>query len=121
MAADTLHIVLLILATRPNQLTPRLDDDVFFLLGAFLRRFGTVHHRLLQMHVHALRIEPLFAGKLEQRFDDVTAYLGRAGRSGHAETITATGDLDVESLFDLAQVFVELTAEVGEAVVIGGL
>ena len=35
--------------------------------------------------------------------------------------IAATRDLNVESAFDLAQVFIKLTAEVCQAVVIGGL
>jgi hypothetical protein len=41
--------------------------------------------------------------------------------SGNPEAITATRDFNVEAAFDLPQVFIKLTAEIGKAVVIGGL
>jgi len=41
--------------------------------------------------------------------------------SGNAKAITATGYLDIKSAFYVPQVFIELTAQVGQAFIIGGL
>jgi hypothetical protein len=58
---------------------------------------------------------------LEQLCKNGTANLGRAGSACNSETIAATGYFDVEAAFDLPQVFIKLTAKIGQAVVIGGL
>ncbi len=71
--------------------------------------------------MHAFRIEPLLIGHLEQLCQDVAADLSRARMPRNPEAITATGDFDIEAAFDLPQVFIKLTAQIGKAVVIGGL
>ena len=40
---------------------------------------------------------------------------------GNPETVTATGNFDIEAVFDLPQMFIKLTAKIGKAVVIGRL
>jgi len=71
--------------------------------------------------VHTFRIEAFLIGHLEQLRQDVTTHFGRTGLAGNPETITATGDFNVEATFDLPQMFIKLTAEIGKAVVIGWL
>jgi len=71
--------------------------------------------------VHALGIQSLAAGQIEQRQQDVAADFGRAGSAGYPKAIPAAGNFDIESTFDLPKVFVELTAQVCETMVIGGL
>ena len=73
------------------------------------------------MNVHALRIEAFLRRKFEQCFDDVAASLGCTRRTRDAKPIATTGDLDIQSSLDLSQVFVKLTAKIGQAVIIGGL
>lgn len=58
--------------------------------------------------------------KFEKGFEYVPAGLGRPGPSGNPEAIAAAGDLDTETPFDLFQVLIELTAKVGEAVIVSG-
>jgi len=58
---------------------------------------------------------------LEQPGENVTADFGRTGTTGDAETIAAARDFNVEAAFDLPQVFIKLTAEIGKAVIVGGL
>ena len=70
--------------------------------------------------MHALGIEALVVGHLEERANDVAADPGGAGLAGNAKPVSTTGDFDIEPAFDLAQVLVELTAEVGEPLVVGG-
>ena len=71
--------------------------------------------------MHAFRIETFLVGHFEQLRQHVATDLSRAGMPGNPETITATGYFDIEAAFDLPQVFIKLTAEIGKAVVIGGL
>lgn len=71
--------------------------------------------------MHALGIQSLAASQIEQRQQHVAADFGRAGSAGDPKAIPAAGDFDIESTFDLPQVFVELTAQVCETMVIGGL
>ncbi len=71
--------------------------------------------------MYSLRIQTLVVGHLEQGQQDITAYFGSAGFSGHPKTVATTGDLDIEATLDLSQVFIKLAAKIGEAAVIGGL
>ena len=71
--------------------------------------------------MHTFRIEPFLVGHREQLRQDVAAHFRRTGLPGNPETVTATRDFNVEAAFDLPQVFVKLTAEIGKAVVIGWL
>ena len=71
--------------------------------------------------MHALRIEPLVIGHSKQRLQHVAADLGCAGLPGNAKAVAAACDLDVEATFDLPQVLVKLAAEIGQALVVGGL
>ncbi len=71
--------------------------------------------------MYPFRIEPLVVRHLEQRKHDVTADFGVTGRTGYPESISATGNFNIEAAFDLPQVFIELAAEIGKTAVIGGL
>ena len=57
----------------------------------------------------------------EQCFEYFTADFGGAWLAGHTKMIAATGNFHVQAGFDLSKVFIELAAEVGQALVIGGL
>ena len=80
------------------------------------RREAVEDSRDLQAHG-----EPLVVRHLEQRQQDVAADFGSAGRSGYPESISTTGNFNIEAAFDLPQVFIELSAEISKADVIGGL
>jgi hypothetical protein len=71
--------------------------------------------------MHAFRIESLAICHLEQRLQNVAAYLRRARLPSDTKTIATTGNLDIEAAFDLPQVFIKLAAKVGQALVIGRL
>ena len=71
--------------------------------------------------MHALGIEALVVGHLEQCVKNVTADLGRTRLSGDAEMIAAACDFYVEAAFDLPQVLIELTAKIGQTSIVGGL
>ena len=71
--------------------------------------------------MHALRVETFMVRHLEQLREDIAPYLGRTGTPGDPKAIAATCYFNVETAFDLPQVFIKLTAKIGKAVVIGGL
>jgi len=71
--------------------------------------------------MHALGVETLVIRHFEQRQQDIAADFGSAGRTRNPESITATGNFNIEAAFDLPQVFIELAAEISKATVIGGL
>jgi hypothetical protein len=68
----------------------------------------------------ALCIERLFACQFEKGLQYVATNLGGAGPPGYPKVIAVTGDLDIEAALDLAQVFIELTAQICKAVIVGG-
>ena len=71
--------------------------------------------------MHALGIQSLLIRHCKQRQQDVTTNLRGAGSSCHTKAVAATGDFNIEAAFNLPQVFIKLTAEIGQAIVIGGL
>jgi len=71
--------------------------------------------------VYSLRIQSFAAGHLEQRQQHVTANFGGAWRTCYPEAISTTGNFDIESAFDLPQVFIKLAAKICKATIIGGL
>jgi len=71
--------------------------------------------------VHAFRVESFLVCHFEQLRQNVATHFRSTGLPGNPEAVTAACDFDVEAAFDLPQVFIKLTAEIGEAVVIGGL
>jgi hypothetical protein len=70
--------------------------------------------------VYTLRVQAFVRRKPEQGFQEFAAGFRRTGPASDAKTIAAARDFDAEPAFDLPKVFVELTAQVGEAVVVGG-
>ena len=50
----------------------------------------------------------------------VTSFAGRLGIARDTKMITPIVNLDIESTFYLAQVLIELAAQVGQPLVIGG-
>ena len=71
--------------------------------------------------MHALRIEHFFISHVEERVQNITAYFRGSRMPGNTEPISTAGNFNVEAAFNLAQVFVELTAEIGESTVVCGL
>ena len=122
MFANVANVCGLVCATRTNKLATCLNRYLFLrLIKIDSVVICFVHKRLLQQHMYAFRIEAFLAGHLEQPAQYVSADLGSARQPCNPETITATGDLDVEAAFDLPQVFIKLAAEVCKAAVIGWL
>jgi hypothetical protein len=70
--------------------------------------------------MHPLTVQVLLASELKERTNNVGAQSGGARLSGDSETVSAAGDFDVQAAFDLSQVLVELSAQVGQTAVIGG-
>jgi hypothetical protein len=70
--------------------------------------------------MHSLAVEPLRIRKLKQATYDIRAQLGGARLTGDSESVSTTGDFDVQAAFDLSQVLVELSAQIGQAVIVGG-
>ena len=71
--------------------------------------------------MHSFGVEPLLVSHCKQPRQHVAADLCRARQPGNPETISATGDFDIEAAFDLPQVFIKLAAEICKAAVIGWL
>ena len=71
--------------------------------------------------MHTLGIKPTFVGHGEQGAQDFAANLGRIFRTGDTKMIATTGDLHMETTFNLSQMFVKLAAQVGQAFVVDGL
>jgi hypothetical protein len=71
--------------------------------------------------VHSLRIKAFAIRHLEQRQQDIATHCGGTRLAGDAKTITATGDFNIQTTLDLAKMFIELTAQVGKAAIVGGL
>ena len=71
--------------------------------------------------MHTLRIKSLLPGHLEQRQQYIATSLSRAWPACHAKRIAATGNFYTQSSLNLSQVFIKLTAQVGKAVIVGGL
>ena len=83
--------------------------------------FPVIHNGLPQTNMHALRIQPFLISHAEERVQDIATDFRGVGMTGNTETISTAGNFNVEATFNLAQVLVELTAEVGESTVICGL
>lgn len=73
------------------------------------------------MNMNALRVEALVTGQFEQGFEHITADFRSAWPPGHTKVIAATGNFNVEAVLNLAKVLVELAAEIGQTLIVGGL
>ena len=71
--------------------------------------------------MHSFTIKAFVVRHLEQRQQDIAAHRGGTRRAGNAKTITATGDFNIQTTLDLAKMFIKLTAQIGKAVIVGGL
>ena len=71
--------------------------------------------------MHALGIEAFTVCHFEQGFEYVTSDLCSARRACHTKPVATTGYFDIEAALYLAQVFIELTAKVCKAAIVGGL
>jgi hypothetical protein len=60
--------------------------------------------------MHSLWIEPTFISHCEKCTQHITAYLSCVLGTSDTETIAATGDLNLETVFDLPQMLVKLAA-----------
>jgi hypothetical protein len=70
--------------------------------------------------MNALGIESLIFCHLKQRMNDVAANLRGTRIAGNPEVVSAASDFNVEAAFDLSQMLIELSAEIGQTVVVGG-
>ena len=70
--------------------------------------------------MHMLRVQPLSAGQIKQRFKDIFTTLARSGVTGNTKLVSTSSNINTEASFDLSQVFIKLATQVGQAVVIGG-
>ena len=71
--------------------------------------------------MYSLGIQVFVIGHLEQGQQYVAACLSGPGPAGNTKAIAMTGNLNIETLLDLSEVFVKLAAEVCEAAIVGGL
>ncbi len=70
--------------------------------------------------MHTLGIQALTIRQAKQRLNDVFSDLRSTRIPGDAKLVSAAGDFYIEAAFNLAYVFVKLSAEIGKTVVIGG-
>lgn len=70
--------------------------------------------------MHTLGIQALTICQAKQGLNDIFSNLRSARIPGDAKLVSAAGDFYIEAAFDLAYVLVELSAEIGKTVVIGG-
>ena len=70
--------------------------------------------------MHALLVEAFITGQLEQRPQYIAANAGCTRIASDSEAIASTGDIDFEAAFNLPQVLIKLSAQIGETVVVGG-
>jgi hypothetical protein len=70
--------------------------------------------------MHPLTVEVLLSRELKKRTNDVGPQLGGARLARYSESVSTAGDFDVQAAFDLSQVLVKLSAQVGQTVVVGG-
>ena len=70
--------------------------------------------------MYALGVQAFVIGHVKERLEYVASNPRSTGITGDAKTISATGNFYVEAAFDLSNVLIKLTAEVGETTVVGG-
>ena len=73
------------------------------------------------MNMNALGVEALVTGQFEQGFEHIAANFRNTWPPRHAKVISPTGDFNVQSALNLAEVLVELAAEIGQTLIVGGL
>ena len=71
--------------------------------------------------MHTFRIKILVTGKFIKGLNNIAANFRSTRTSGYLESISTAGDLYIEAAFDLSQVFIKLSAKIGETAVVGGL
>jgi hypothetical protein len=97
-------------AARAHCPTACVDDEpALAIVGQILARV------LGDGHVHALAVELLGLGKIEQVFEHAPAALGREIGPSELEAVAAIVDPDAELPLDLPEVLVELPAHARKA------
>ncbi len=71
--------------------------------------------------MYALRVETLPIRHIKHGQQKVAADVGRTRSSGNTKLIATTRDLNAEAFFYLSKVFIKLTAQIRQAVIVGGL
>jgi len=69
----------------------------------------------------SFRIKLFIRRHFEQRTHDIAANFGSTRQTGNPEMVSAACNFYMEAAFDLSQVFVELSAKIGETAVVSGL
>ena len=73
------------------------------------------------MYMNTLRIESFPARQLKQGRQHITTNVRRARPTCDTEVVATTGYFHAQASFNLSKMFVELAAEVGQTLIIGGL
>src|SRR5690606_2062684 len=115
----------LVHAPGAHQLAPCLDLDLVAVAALVHERieagaFGFLHHGFLEADVHPLGIDAFLVSELEQGAQHVRADLRRPRLPGDPEAVAAARDVHVQAAFDLSKALVELAAEIGQPLVVGG-
>lgn len=70
--------------------------------------------------MYALGVQAFVIGHVKERLEYVASKPRSTGITSDAKSISAAGNFYVEAAFDLSDMLIELTAEVGETTVVGG-
>jgi hypothetical protein len=70
--------------------------------------------------VHAFPIQSFGTRQLKKVANNFAADVRSTRMAGNAESISTAGDFYVQAALDLSQVLIELSEEIGEAVIVGG-
>ncbi len=119
MLVDTRHIVLLVLAARLDQYLGRTQQDLI-VAGALLL-VERLAARLLQEQVHRVRREIAGLGLAIEVFQYVGSSLDPVTGAGQLKHVATIAQGHAETRLDQFEMFVALTAEVGETLWIIGL
>ena len=73
------------------------------------------------MNMNTFRVEALVPRQFKQRFEDITTCFGGTRPPSHTKVIATTGNFHIQAVFDLSKVLIELAAQVGQTLIVGGL
>ena len=119
VVADIAQVALLIHAAAFHLDPAGADDD---LVGGPFRAFQLGFHAgILEVEMHLIGTQLLGPAGVVEVLEHHRGGFHGGGFPDHPESMGTIADLDAETAFDLAEVFVELTAEVGETLIVSGL
>ena len=114
-----MQVARLVRAPATDRAALGLDRDRLCVVGG--ARFERVDTGFGQAQVDLRAVERLVFRRVVELAQHAFAELDCIAATGDAEHVAAIGDLDAEAQFDLAQVLVERSGEVGETRAVGGI